>query len=60
MADTWQVINNSLIQAPALVAAGDLHGTLDVFLPATWQKLQANVRRRQSTPACAILKKSGS
>ena len=45
LADTWQIIDNSLSDAPYSVAVGDMHGATRIFDTATWQTIQAQIHR---------------
>ncbi len=44
LADTWQVVDNSVARRPRSVAAGTCHGEARVGIPLTWQAILAKVK----------------
>jgi predicted ABC-type ATPase len=44
LADTWQVVDNSVARRPRSVAAGTSHGEARVEIPLTWQAILGKVK----------------
>ena len=44
LADTWQVVDNSVLRRPRVVAAGTSQGEARVVAPLTWQAILGKVQ----------------
>lgn len=44
LADTWQILDNSVASVPVAVAIGGIHGVAQIFNPLTWQAIRATVQ----------------